>query len=99
MPSDPATVARVEQEALKDLEVADRLGAPDVYIDGEKDTEWVHWVGSVYFKPYRFENRAGSYVLGLKTEPRAELGKHRHRGEVKAYSVKGEWGYYEYVNA
>ena len=95
MPNDQATTERVEGAAKKELEVADRLGAPDVYINGEEDTDWYHWTGSIYVKPYRFENRAGTYVIKLKTEPHAELGKHRHRGEVRAYTVKGNWGYHE----
>lgn len=86
---------RVKRNELKELDIADQMGAPDVYIDGEKDTLWYHWVGSIYVKPLRFENRSGTYVIALKTEPHAELGKHRHRGEVKAYTVKNSWGYHE----
>lgn len=86
---------RVRRNELKENKIADRLGAPDVYTDGEKDTEWYHWTGSIYVKPLRFENRSGTYVIKLKTEPHAELGKHRHRGEVRAYTIKGNWGYHE----
>jgi 2,4'-dihydroxyacetophenone dioxygenase len=86
---------RVKQNELKELELADQYGAPDVYVDGEEDTAWYHWTGSIYVKPLRFENRTGCYVIKLKTEPHAELGKHRHRGEVRAYTIKGNWGYHE----
>jgi hypothetical protein len=97
MPNDQATIERVEAAAQKEMEVADRLGAPDVYINGEEDTDWYHWTGTIYVKPLRFENRSGTYVIKLKTEPHAELGKHRHRGEVRAYTIKGNWGYHEQV--
>jgi 2,4'-dihydroxyacetophenone dioxygenase len=65
------------------------------YIDSEKDTDWYLWTGSIYVKPLRFESRSGMYVIALKTEPHAELGKHRHRGMVKAYTINGPWGYHE----
>lgn len=86
---------RVRNNELKEMDIANRLGAEDVYIDGEKDTDWYHWTGSIYVKPLRFENRSGTYVISLKTDPHAELGKHRHRGEVRAYTVRGNWGYHE----
>ncbi|CAK4024358.1 Hypothetical predicted protein [Lecanosticta acicola] len=93
----PAAVDdRVKQAELKELDLADSLGAPDVYIDGENDTAWAHWTGSIYVKVLRMENRKGNYIIKLKTEPHAELGKHRHRGEVRAYTIAGNWGYHEY---
>ena len=86
---------RVKKNELTENDLADKYGSPDVYIDGEKDTEWYLWTGSIYVKPLRFENRNGNYVIKLKTDPHAELGKHRHRGEVRAYTIKGNWGYHE----
>jgi 2,4'-dihydroxyacetophenone dioxygenase len=87
-----AAVDRVKANEIAEDKIADRLGAKDMYVDGEKDTEWYHWVGSIYVKVYRIENRSGTYVIALKTDPHAELGKHRHRGQVKAYTIKGNWG-------
>lgn len=93
----PQKLDRVKQNELKEDQLADQYGAPDVYVDGEADTCWYHWTGSIYVKPLRFENRTGCYVIKLKTDPHAELGKHRHRGMVKAYTIKGNWGYHELV--
>ena len=87
---------RVKRNELKELELADQYGAPDVYIDGEADTCWYHWTGTIYVKILRMENRKGCYIIKLKTGPHAELGKHRHRGEVRAYTIAGNWGYHEY---
>lgn len=89
MPSDQATIERVERSAQKELEIADRLGGLDMYVDGEQDTDWYHWTGTIYVKRLRFENCSGTYMIKLKTEPHAELGKHRHRGEVRAYTLQG----------
>jgi len=86
---------QVKKNEQRELEIADQLGAPDVYIDSQKNTEWYHWVGSIYVKIMRLENRTGTYVIALKTGPHAELGKHRHRGMVKAYTVQRNWGYHE----
>ena len=80
----PHSDDRVNNNEVKEDEIAERLGAADVYIDGEKDTLWYNWTGSIWVKPLRFENRSGTYVISLKTDPHAELGKHRHRGEVRA---------------
>ena len=80
-----AIVDRVKVNESKEDNIADRLGAADTYIDGEKDTCWYNWTGSIYVKPLRFENRSGTFVVVLKADPHAELGKHRHRGEVRAF--------------
>ncbi|KIW21673.1 hypothetical protein PV08_02253 [Exophiala spinifera] len=87
---------RIKENTERELDIAARKGAPDVYVDAEKDTDWFHWQGTIYVKPLRFENRSGTYVIMLKTAPEAQLGKHRHRGEVRALTVKGSWGYHEY---
>jgi hypothetical protein len=88
-------VDQAKAKELNELKIADKMGAPDVYIDNEAATCWYHWVGSIWVKPLRFENRSGTYVIVLKTDASAQLGKHRHRGEVKAFTVRGNWGYHE----
>ncbi|KAH7344249.1 hypothetical protein BKA66DRAFT_577074 [Pyrenochaeta sp. MPI-SDFR-AT-0127] len=86
-----AAVDRVKADQPTELKIADKMGAPDVYIDSEVATCWYHWVGSIWVKPLRFENRSATYVIVLKTDLSAQLGKHRHRGEVKAYTVRGDY--------
>ena len=86
---------RVRNNEISEMSIADELGGADMYVDSEKDTEWYNWTGSIWVKPLRFENRSGTYVIVLKTAEHAELGKHRHRGEVRAYTTKGNWGYHE----
>lgn len=88
-------LSQEKKNELKELAMVDDVGAADVYTCSETETCWYHWTGSIWVKPHRFENRTGEYVIALKTEPHAELGKHRHRGQVKAYTVKGPWGYHE----
>ena len=86
---------RVRNNELSEMNIAERLGGADMYINAQEDTDWYLWSGSIYVKPLRFENRSGTYVIQLKTEPHAELGKHRHRGEVRAFTITGDWGYHE----
>jgi hypothetical protein len=40
---------------------------------------------------------AGTYVIavGNRTDETVYLGKHRHRGQVTAHTLKGSWGYDE----
>ncbi|KAK5312884.1 hypothetical protein LTR93_011155 [Exophiala xenobiotica] len=87
---------RTKLNELEELRIAEKLGGVDMYINAQADTLWYHWVGTMCVKPLRFDNRSGTYVTVLRTSPRAELGKHRHRGEVKAYTINCSWGYYEY---
>jgi hypothetical protein len=47
MPNDQATTERVERAAQKELEIADRLGGLDMYVDGEEDTDWVSLNGRI----------------------------------------------------
>ena len=47
---------------------------------------------------HRFLLAAGTFVISLanRTNEDADLGKHRHRGQVTAVTLKGEWWYEEY---
>lgn len=85
----------IKENEKKELKLADEYGAPDNYLDADKDTLWYQWHSSIYVKPLRFEAKTGKYVMALKTENHADLGKHRHRGEVQVYTVSGPWGYQE----
>lgn len=82
---------------LEELVLADKYGVPDHYLSAQKDTLWYHWLGDIFVKPIRFEAKTGTYVIALKSEKDADLGKHRHRGPVTGYTVKGSWGYKERV--
>ena len=94
--ADDSAARRVRDNELRELKIAEEMGAPDVFFDSDKDTLWSLWTGSIYCKVLRIENRTGLYVIALKTATHAELGKHRHCGEVRAYTVgDGNWGYHE----
>ena len=85
---------RVEQNIQTELSLADKCGMPDHYLS-TNDTLWYHWQGDIYVKPIRFEAKMGLYVIALKSTVDADLGKHRHRGPVTGYTIKGAWGYKE----
>lgn len=78
-----------------EIAFVDKYSAPDVYINGKTDTLWFPWIGPIELKPMRMENRTGTFVVGLRSEVAASLGKHRHRGTVTALTMSGEWGYKE----
>ncbi|BFZ59349.1 hypothetical protein YB2330_000357 [Saitoella coloradoensis] len=79
---------------------ASNLAKPEeIRIDGEKDTIWVPW-GNIHFKPLRLEPRTGLVVAILKAGPDSSsntesVPKHRHRGPVTAFGLKGEFEYLE----
>ena len=82
-----------------EIAFVDKYSAPDVYINGEKDTLWFPWIGPIELKPMRIENRTGTFVVGLRSKVACGLGKHRHRGTVTAITMSGEWGYKEYIDS
>ena len=50
------------------------------------------------YSPFFLLLAAGTFVISLanRTNEDADLGKHRHRGQVTAVTLKGEWWYEEY---
>ncbi|KXJ85696.1 hypothetical protein Micbo1qcDRAFT_153914 [Microdochium bolleyi] len=86
----------LNEKEKAELEFTDKKSSPDVYINGDKDTLWHPWVGTLELRPLRFETRSGIFVIGLRTPVDAWLGKHRHRGVVTAVTISGNWGYSEY---
>ncbi|KAH8812958.1 hypothetical protein F5884DRAFT_319236 [Xylogone sp. PMI_703] len=92
----PDVAERVRRNVITEINLTDKYGCPDVYVNSKSDTLWYLWQSTIWVKPLRFEAKTGTYVIALKTDPAAELGKHRHRGPVTAYTVRGSWGYEEY---
>lgn len=89
--------AVIAKNAAEEDLIAAKYGVVDNYVNAESDTLWYHWQGNIYVKPLRFEGKTGTYVIALSSSDDANLGKHRHRGAVTGYTVKGSWGYREQV--
>lgn len=89
------TESRMSELDRAELAVVEKYAAEDRYVS-EDELPWYPWVGTIEIKLFRADNRAGQFVLGLRTGPDAVLGKHRHRGVVTAVTLKGSWEYYEY---
>lgn len=92
--------ADARENALSDLEVrrlelAARLGSPDLYLS-ESETPWHPWVGQIFLKPLLFDLRNGVYHTVLESRGPGIIGRHRHRGAVVAYTLEGTWRYEEY---
>jgi quercetin dioxygenase-like cupin family protein len=103
LPTDQAPANSDSHESkltpLEKAEIAftNKYSSPDAYINGEQDTCWFHWQGSLDLKPLRFETRTGTIVAVLRSSEDTWLGKHRHRGPVTAVTLKGEMNYKELV--
>lgn len=78
-----------------ELQVADKYSSPDVYISCKDDTLWHPWMHGLELKPLRFETKTGAFVVVLRADKDTWLGKHRHRGNVTALTMNGEWNYKE----
>lgn len=89
----PESVLTEKERA--EIAFTDKYSSPDVYINGETDSLWHPWVGTIEIKPLRFETRTGTFVIGLRSPVDTWLGKHRHRGIVTAVTVSGNWRYKE----
>ncbi|HEX9683608.1 MAG TPA: 2,4'-dihydroxyacetophenone dioxygenase family protein [Acidimicrobiales bacterium] len=53
------------------------------------------WEG-IDIKFLRFGEKSGTYTLMTRFAPGVELPKHRHFGDVHAYTIQGRWHYKEY---
>jgi len=71
------------------------FGIPDSYI-AENQSVYHPWTGNVMLKPLRFDTRNNLYVTIMWSPGAGGLGRHRHRGNVSAYTLEGSWAYREY---
>ena len=60
------------------------------------DVPFVELMEGVEVKMLRVGGESGKYTLITRFAPGVELPKHRHFGEVHAYTITGRWQYKEY---
>lgn len=107
LPSHPAPAKTAEPVSVmtprekSELALVDKYSSPDVYINGERDTCWYPWHDNdkLEVKPLRFDTQTGTFTVGMRSSADTWLGRHRHRGNVTAVTLKGEWSYKEYVSS
>lgn len=77
--------------------VRGRFAIPEAHISGaEEDSPWVPFVEHVWIRHLSFDVRTNTAVNVLRVEGGGSLGRHRHRGAVWGYTLRGSWRYLEY---
>ena len=63
---------------------------------GEKELPFVPYQEGVLFQLLQVNTEAGLWVIRVRFEPGVTIQKHRHTGEVFAFTLSGSWRYLEY---
>lgn len=60
------------------------------------DMPWAEMWEGIELKVLRVGEKTGVYTVMTRFQPGIELPRHRHFGEVHAYTIAGTWRYKEY---
>src|SRR5215207_2876935 len=71
-------------------------GPPMALHRGESDLPFVQYQEGVTFQLNQVDIEAGYWVVRLRSEPGRTIQRHRHTGEVFAFTLAGSWKYLEY---
>ncbi|HVW70142.1 MAG TPA: 2,4'-dihydroxyacetophenone dioxygenase family protein [Steroidobacteraceae bacterium] len=61
----------------------------------ESTLPWFDYAPGVQMKLLKINRSTGQFVLLLRAEPGAHLGRHKHYGTVNVYTLRGRWRYLE----
>jgi len=62
----------------------------------EEDLPFVPYQDGVLFQLLQVDTKVGLWVVRVRAEPGAAFQKHRHTGQVLAFTLSGSWRYLEY---
>jgi 2,4'-dihydroxyacetophenone dioxygenase len=77
-------------------ELAPIPGIPAAQHLGEKDLPFVEYQEGVVFQLLQVDVETGLWVIRARFQPGVTIQRHRHTGEVFAFTIKGSWKYLEY---
>jgi hypothetical protein len=63
---------------------------------GENDLPFVTYQERASFQLLQVDIESGLWVVRLRAEPDVTIQRHRHTGEVFAFTIAGAWKYLEY---
>lgn len=63
---------------------------------GAEDLPFVPYQEGVTFQLVHADIEAGLWVVRLRAEPGVTIQKHKHTGEIFAFTLEGSWKYLEY---
>ena len=76
--------------------VAPIPGIPAALHRAEKDLPFVEFQEGVEFQLLQVDVEAGLWVIRARFDPGVTIQRHRHTGEVFAFTLQGSWKYLEY---
>ncbi len=71
-------------------------GAPQSLHRGENELPFVPYQEGVVFQLLQVNTETGLWIIRVRFEPGVTIQKHRHTGEVFAFTISGSWRYLEY---
>lgn len=71
-------------------------GIPAALHRAEEDLPFVAYQEGVVFQLLHANVEAGLWVIRVRFQPGVTIQRHKHTGEVFAFTVKGSWNYLEY---
>lgn len=71
-------------------------GLPQSLHRGENELPFVPYQEGVLFQLLQVNTETGLWVIRVRFEPGVTIQKHRHTGEVFAFTIRGSWHYLEY---
>jgi len=85
----------VQTVTIDDLVVAPD-GPPPALHRGEQDLPFVPYQEGVTFQLLQVDIEAGFFVVRVRGEPGRTIQRHKHTGEIFAFTSAGSWKYLEY---
>lgn len=71
-------------------------GIPPALHRAETDLPFVYYQDGVTFQLLQADVEAGLWVVRVRFQPGVTLQRHKHTGEVFAFTISGSWKYLEY---
>ncbi|HSE97607.1 MAG TPA: 2,4'-dihydroxyacetophenone dioxygenase family protein [Blastocatellia bacterium] len=71
-------------------------GIPAALHRAEKDLPFVEFQEGVDFQLLQVDVEAGLWVIRVRFKPGVTIQRHKHTGEVFAFTIQGSWKYLEY---
>lgn len=71
-------------------------GIPPALHRAETDLPFVYYQDGVTFQLLHADIEAGLWVVRVRFQPGVTLQRHKHTGEVFAFTISGSWKYLEY---
>ena len=71
-------------------------GIPIALHRGESDLPFVPYQEGVTFQLCQVDLEAGFFVVRVRGEPGRTIQRHKHTGEIFAFTLSGSWKYLEY---